>query len=323
MRFVRLRAQPRARAFTLVELLVVIAIIGILIALLLPAVQSAREAGRLAKCANNQKQIGLAMQGYLNVFKQFPPGRFGCDDYRGMECSIATTQTKYHSNMSGFVLLLPYLEEQQLWLRFGLNTANRVLVYTETPWQSEPDKLAAIATRPQVFVCPSSQTLPVPDGSTGANPSATGCYAFVSGTNGPTYTNNAERVKLHNTGPFVYLLTRKRQQIIDGLTNTAFVGEIRAGHTAASSNIWTLGLRHADCLRTTEASLNTPPNADIPPYFVDGTNKLNGAFASDHPAGANFLFGDGHVVFVAETISKKLYDSMATIDERQSSVFQP
>src|SRR6185295_7265172 len=105
-------------------------------------------------------------------------------------------------------------------------------------------------------------------------------------TNGPTYTNNAEKVKLHNTGPFVYLLTRKRQQIIDGLTNTAFVGEIRAGHTPASSNVWTQGLRHADCLRTTESLLNTPPNADIPPYYVDGANKLNGSFGSDHPGGA-------------------------------------
>jgi prepilin-type N-terminal cleavage/methylation domain-containing protein/prepilin-type processing-associated H-X9-DG protein len=323
MRFVRLRTSPRARAFTLVELLVVIAIIGILIALLLPAVQAAREAGRLAKCANNQKQIGLAMQGYLNVFKQFPPGRFGCDDYRGLECAIADRQFKYHSNMSGFVLLLPYLEEQQLWTRFGLNTGNRVLVYTETPWQSETEKLAAIATRPQVFVCPSSQTLPVPDGSTGQYPYATGCYAFVSGTNGPSDGNNADKIKLHNTGPFVYLITRKRQQIIDGLTNTAFVGEIRAGHTSVSSNIWTLGLRHADCLRTTESLLNTPPGADIPPYFLSGTDKLNGAFGSDHPGGANFVFGDGHVVFIADTISKKLYDSMATIDERHSDVFVP
>jgi prepilin-type N-terminal cleavage/methylation domain-containing protein/prepilin-type processing-associated H-X9-DG protein len=311
-----LQRDYRLRAFTLVELLTVIAIIGILIALLLPAVQGARESGRRTQCTNNLKQIGLSFAGYLNVFKKFPPGRFGCDDYRGMECAIADREFKYHSNMSGFVLLLPYLEEQRLWDRFGLNTPNRVLVYTETPWQTEQQKLAAISTRPPVFVCSANQTLPVPDGSSGPNPWATGTYAFVSGTNGPSDGNNAEKVKLHNTGPFVYLLTRKRQQIIDGLTNTAFVGEIRAGHTDASSNIWTLGLRHADSLRTTDSLLNTPPGADIPPFFASGAVKLNGAFGSDHPGGAQFVFGDGHVVFISDTISKKLYDSMATIDER-------
>ncbi len=311
-------------AFTLVELLVVIAIIGILIALLIPAVQSARESARRTECTNNLKQIGLALTGYLNINHKFPPGRFGCDDYTGMECIIRANDPKhYHSNMSGFVLLLPYLEEQGLWNRFGLNTDNRVLVYTETPWASEPEKNAAIATRPKVFVCPSSQTLPVPPGSTDPLSPATGTYAFVSGTNGPSSGNNADKVKLHNTGPFVYLLTRRLPQIVDGLSKTAFVGEIRDGHLPASSNQWTIGLRHLDCLRTTEALLNTPPGSDIPPFYVDGSQKDNGAFGSDHIGGANFLFGDGHVVFIADTIAKNLYDSMATIDEKQSDTFKP
>ena len=99
----------------------------------------------------------------------------------------------------------------------------------------------------------------------------------------PTYGINADKVKLHNTGPFVYLLTRKLRQITDGLSKTAFVGEIRDGHTAASSNIWTIGSRHVDSLRTTDALLNTPPGANIPPFYLDGTVRLNGAFGSDHP----------------------------------------
>ena len=254
------------------------------------------------------------MANYANINRQLPPGRFGCDDYRGLECAIASTDFKFHSNMSGFVLLLPFLDERPLSDQFGVNTPQRVLVYNETPWASEPAKIAALATRPKVFICPSSQTQPIPDGSTGAAPPATGTYAFVSGTNGPTYGINAEKVKLHNTGAFVYLLTRKLRQITDGLRKTAFVGEIRAGHTAASSNVWTLVRRHVDSLRTTNALLNTPPGADIQPYYLDGSTRLNGAFGSDHPGGANFVFGDGHVTFIQDTVSKSIYDAMATIE---------
>ncbi len=307
-------ARPAALGFTLVELLAVIAIIGLLIALLLPAIQAARESGRRTQCVNNLKQLGLALANYANINRQLPPGRFGCDDYRGEECAIASTDFKYHSNMSGFVLLLPFLDERPLSDQFGVNSPDRVLVYDETPWASDPLKKAAIATRPKVFVCPSSQTEPISVGNTDAYPPATGTYAFVSGTYGPAYGINADKVKLHNTGPFVYLLTRKLRQITDGLSRTAFVGEIRDGHTAASSNIWTIGSRHVDSLRTTDARLNTPPGANIPPFYLDGTVRLNGAFGSDHPGGANFVFGDAHVAFIVDTVSKAVYDAMATIE---------
>src|SRR5262245_24492684 len=75
---IRFAIRPR-RAFTLVELLVVIAIIGILVALLLPAVQAAREAARRSQCVNNQKQQGVAFLNYESARKKFPPGRLGCD----------------------------------------------------------------------------------------------------------------------------------------------------------------------------------------------------------------------------------------------------
>ena len=306
--------------FTLVELLAVIAIIGILIALLLPAIQAARESARWTQCVNNLKQLGLALSNFANINRQLPPGRFGCDDYRGLECVIASTDFKYHSNMSGFVLLLPFLDEHPLSDQFGVNSPERVLVYNETPWASNPAKIAAIATRPKVFVCPSSQTEPISAGNTDSAPPATGTYAFVSGTNGPTFGINADKVKLHNTGPFVYLLTRKLRQITDGLSKTAFVGEIRAGHTAASSNLWAIGARHTDSLRTTDALLNTPPGADIQPYYLDGSVRLNGAFGSDHPGGANFVFGDGHVKFIVDIVSKTAYDAMATIDAGENIV---
>jgi prepilin-type N-terminal cleavage/methylation domain-containing protein/prepilin-type processing-associated H-X9-DG protein len=306
------RDRRSAGGFTLVELLVVIAIIGLLIALLLPAVQAARESARRAHCENNLKQLGLAYASYANANRKLPPGRWGCDDYTGMECAISATDWRYHSNMSGFVLLLPYLEEQTIYDQMGVFDAQRIYVYDATPWATNPTKRAAIANRPSVFVCPSNQTLPKPDNPVDP-PAYTGTYAMVSGIYGPTYGIDADKVKLHNTGAFVYLIVHTLKQISDGLSKTAFVGEIRMGHTDASSNIWTLASRHTDSLRTTDALLNTPPGANIPPFYLSGTVRLNGAFGSDHPGGAYFLFGDGHVTFIVDTITKKAYDAMATI----------
>ncbi|HTQ40413.1 MAG TPA: DUF1559 domain-containing protein [Pirellulales bacterium] len=314
----------RSSAFTLVELLVVIAIIGILIALLLPAVQAAREAAHRGQCANNLKQIGLALQNYVNVKKRLPPGRYGCDGYRGEECAIANTQLQYYCNMSGFVLILPYLEEQLLYNMLSPFDSERLL--TEDPtmqaWKTDPNKLNGLAQRPAVYVCPSSQTLPTPDGQApNASPFyTTGTYAFVSGTNGPSNGDSADPVKLHNTGAFVYLLTKRFIDITDGLSKTALVGEIRAGNTAVSSNIWSVANRHLDSLRTTELPLNTIPGSSTPspPIWNDSGVYIVGAFGSDHVGGGNFLFADGHVRFFTDTIDSKNYNAMATISKGDS-----
>ena len=112
-----LASTPRSRGFTLVELLVVIAIIGILIALLLPAVQAAREAARRTQCINNLKQLGLRCNNYADVHKMFPPG--------GLEYGWQTSSTlgaesadKLVRNLNGLVLLLPFIEQTALYDRF-------------------------------------------------------------------------------------------------------------------------------------------------------------------------------------------------------------
>src|SRR4029077_10399054 len=107
----------RKRAFTLVELLVVIAIIGILIALLLPAINAARESGRRSQCANNQKQLGLGFVTYEAALGTFPPGRSGYDgsgapNNNNVPCSA-------RSGTSGFVYILPYIELGDIYKTFA------------------------------------------------------------------------------------------------------------------------------------------------------------------------------------------------------------
>ncbi len=312
-------SKRKGAAFTLVELLVVIAIIGILVALLLPAIQAAREAARRSQCVNNLKQIGLAIVNYESTYKKFPPGRTGCDDYDKADCTIWATDWKYHSQTSGFVLILPFLEEQNLFDQIGWNTPERVYVYYHSAWATNKAKIAGLATRPQVYVCPSSDTLPTMVTPIRNPPEATGTYAFVSGKNGTNFENNAAAVKLHNTGVFNYLIVAKLKDITDGTSKTAFVGEIRSGHTLESSNVWSFALRHRDSLRSTEALLNAIPGLQIEPFWNDNGTIVNGAFGSIHPNGANFVFGDGRVEFISDTINKTAYDAMATIDQSENA----
>ena len=103
------RRTRNERGFTLVELLVVIAIIGILIALLLPAVQAAREAARRSSCTNNLKQLALAMHNHESTYKEYPAGREGCD---------GACNPKNGPGTSGFVYILPYIEQQNLYDQF-------------------------------------------------------------------------------------------------------------------------------------------------------------------------------------------------------------
>ena len=294
------------RGFTLVELLVVIAIIGILIALLLPAVQAAREAARRSHCTNNVKQICLALTNYLDSFHTYPPGRMGCD---GWTSDVCTGQQGFQKpGTSGFVMILPFLELGTLYDLFGGFERGAVFPLadaTSAGWRTaEVDQ--ALKTRPQVYVCPTDDSEPY----RGSNRDATGSYALNHGSHGPSYGMAQVALKHYNTGMFMYRTVYKPNAVIDGLSNTMFAGEVLDSHTTESSNRWAVASRHLDSLRSTENPLNTPPGTGI---TLDAYGyRCNGAFGSEHPGGGNFGFGDGHVTFISENINLPTYRALST-----------
>jgi prepilin-type N-terminal cleavage/methylation domain-containing protein/prepilin-type processing-associated H-X9-DG protein len=312
--------------FTLVELLVVIAIIGILVALLLPAIQAAREAARRMSCSNNLKQIGVGEANYELSHKEFPPARPGPDATTSLEViSVgrpsgprATGGKGYErSAASGFVLMLPFMEDQALYDQFDIDRGDGIWLssVSNVSWHT-PAKDQAIATRPGFVVCPSSLTMAKTEMTqyqASANVPATGTYAFCGGHRGINkYGVDACLVKHHNTGMHLYWTRVKLKKITDGTSKTISVGEIIDGHLQDSSNIWTMTLRFADCQRVTEVPLNTPTGVQAA-VAGDNAGNFNGVFASNHPSGAQFVFGDGHVEFIADNIDLDTYQNLSTI----------
>ncbi len=283
-------------AFTLVELLVVIAIIGILIALLLPAIQAAREAARRSACVNNLKQIGLGMNNYENANKKFPPGRKGCDgitaasaDWHPYTATMAPASYKVNNNVtcvndppqarlgySFFLIILPFVELDSLYKDFDLTT----LWQTTTPLVPGSRNYNAAQQRPQLYVCPSDPSQPFTtlhgDENDVTGQAAAGSYAVVMGTQGPP--GHPTSIKIDNDGPFIYKKQFMRKDIIDGVSHTLFVGELRDGICK-----WSAGQRHSS-MRSTVNPINTPRGMGVIDP-ADPDNPMNGAFGSRH-AGA-------------------------------------
>jgi len=262
---------PRRRAFTLVELLVVIAIIGILIALLLPAVQAAREAARRSQCTNNLKQIGLALHNYHDTHKSFCPGWM-----------IDTPAGGRPSGYGFAVFLMPFMEQQTLYdaldpQRYNLWTTAHNTDPTLGPLQD------LLQTQVMGMRCPSDNSHDLNknvDGYATAVANYVCCRGFFRLS---CAVNSA-----NNNGLLYGLSKKKFRDILDGTTNTFAAGEKARPNGAAN---WAgpggLGTA-ANVGSSTSHKLNHPSN--------------NNAFSSKHPGGANFVMCDGSVRFISETI---------------------
>jgi prepilin-type N-terminal cleavage/methylation domain-containing protein/prepilin-type processing-associated H-X9-DG protein len=322
-------SSRQATGFTLVELLVVIAIIGILVALLLPAVQAAREAARRSTCQNHLRNIVDAALNYESAYNYLPPGRYGCDGNNNQNCSPTPI---WGRAASGFLPMLSFLEEQPLYdaIDFG-----------DGPWSArnpdnscERDSVAnnhnenqtLVSTPLAIMNCPSDMKSVFAEWNDKRE--ATGSYAFCIGTVGPSCATSfkAKYRKNGADGAFMYIEGEERhgiqlRQITDGTSKTYFFGETVDGHLKETRNRWTAAGRYVDGLRSTENPMNTPVGLGGYEYTSNGYTTT-GCFASRHPGGSHFAFGDGRVEFVSEDIAIDVYQATSTragADDGQST----
>jgi prepilin-type N-terminal cleavage/methylation domain-containing protein/prepilin-type processing-associated H-X9-DG protein len=319
--------------FTLVELLVVIAIIGVLVALLLPAVQAAREAARRSQCQNNLKNLALASLNYEIANGALPPGRWGCDGAANLNCS----PFEWSRAASGFIPMLPFFEQQSL---FGLvdetdgpwKTPNNV-PERDTPAPGHGNNQKVVETPLEIMNCPTDMKEAYVDFK--PTREATGSFAFCSGTRGPTNgSGHAAKYRVPasgkgNDGVFMYVQKDERhgtklKEITDGTSNTMFLGETRDGHLAETRNRWTAAGRYVDSLRSTEYPMNAGVGFGYQEHDLEGYPTV-GTFASRHPGGVQFAFGDGRVELLSEDIAIHIYKAFSTRagEENLSDEAQP
>jgi prepilin-type N-terminal cleavage/methylation domain-containing protein/prepilin-type processing-associated H-X9-DG protein len=309
-----MQTNPR-RGFTLVELLVVIAIIGVLVALLLPAVQSAREAARRAKCQNNLRQLGLAVHLFEEGQRKLPSNRYG--DYD--DAAAFGGPFENSTSWSWLSAVLPYLEQSTV-VNFG-DIPNRPLNQTQV-----------IDTPLPVFHCPSDELARVKvffeqtrylrglktgltnyKGVQGAN------FCWGDWANGNSTGGDCEPWWKGDGAiyPMDWQSPKSWAAIKDGTSNTYLAGEDVWHETRAtcSSPCYGLGYSWAHPVESSKTAA-LPPNAKRPdgtPYAADDWTGHNG-FRSKHPGGVQFLYCDGSVHFVADSIPLGLYRAAATID---------
>jgi prepilin-type N-terminal cleavage/methylation domain-containing protein len=309
---------PSRLAFTLVELLVVIAIIGVLVALLLPAVQAAREAARRSQCSNNLKQLGIGLHNYHDQRGVFPMGQHN---------PIGANPPATAWNRScWWQAVLPFVEQQPLFelivtrskatptppyvTQFSNNVQNTV---------SEPGRNTIV----KLFVCPSDADGPKNRTVAGNEQGFHGNYVLCAGSTvfNPT-TPVADPQGINRNGMFYVYSTTKMASVVDGTSNTFFGSEVMI---VKDTNLHDLRGRYWNTWQGNVLfSTLYPPNTtvgDRSSYCINAprrpcqglsTTNVVQSVRSNHPGGAMFLMGDASVRFISNTVNLATYQALST-----------
>ncbi|HUE71097.1 MAG TPA: DUF1559 domain-containing protein [Pirellulaceae bacterium] len=337
----RIRSS-RKRAFTLVELLVVIAIIGILVALLLPAVQFAREAARRMQCGNNLKQIGVALHTYHDTHKIFPPALIGSGRWNVANPELPATNPPHRvANLTGWVLLLPFMEQEPLWNRYVFDAPSSVSNPYSKPFinginiSDYVDPLTGksnkeiYSKRLEIMTCP-SDSMPAPIVVSAANVTtnfyernsvARSNYLFATG-HYTDYDNRWQVQSFVHRGLFGNDGAGTLADCVDGTSNTIMVGEAKQAHRGMTSTsfgpYWGAGV-HTCChgrapwnltLVTITGAAGTRTVTVGARYGAPNFNNNMDAFkrqyawqfGSYHPGGTQFVLGDGAVKMIGDGV---------------------
>jgi prepilin-type N-terminal cleavage/methylation domain-containing protein/prepilin-type processing-associated H-X9-DG protein len=335
------------RGFTLIELLVVIAIIAILIGLLVPAVQKVREAAQRTQCENNLKQIGLALATFDNTYKRLPAamihsGRYLNSNgvyqpYSGPEVSYAGQPYKVY-NHTGFVALLPYIEQGPLFKQYNYQyVSSSSSPYSPAPGgqsgysnpkgapvgpnpANNPNAAVGAANVP-IYVCPSDET-PAPV-ITSNDARTNNFYERVSARRGNYLFNTGDQTdysapwstqSMAIRGPFGNDGAAALGRIPDGTSNTIAVGEAKQELTSSSYGPYPLYGTHTAVHGYTYPHKWEPnyPYGNCPGSDTQQCQYAWG-FGSNHTGVTNFVFLDGSVRPIADGMDNLTFRALGTI----------
>jgi prepilin-type N-terminal cleavage/methylation domain-containing protein len=332
--------------FTLVELLVVIAIIGILVALLLPAVQAAREAARRMQCGNNLKQLGLALHNYHDTFKTFPPALLNSGHVSATY--VAANFPEGPRNHSGHLFLLPFIEQNTLHsqINFRVATAERNPGGGAPPPNSSTND-PFTSTRLKGLECPShpqagENMAPSADVNYTFRNSKRTSYAFSTGSFTDGNANHQQLSHDIRQGAFGNNGGAKMADLTDGSANCLAIGESAGGRlkTATQYGPWGLQGVHTCChgrVLTSSATLldatTTLPGANCydqnfsinsdyqnntcTPVLANKGKTYAWVFNSLHPGGGQFVMCDGSTQFITQSVDYLTLARLAYIHDGQ------
>ncbi|QDU63586.1 hypothetical protein Pan216_44670 [Planctomycetes bacterium Pan216] len=310
------------RGFTLVELLVVIAIIGVLVGLLLPAVQRAREAARRVQCQNQLRQIGLALHNYHDGHGVFPPAGVARRPTNANDCHGGGAVVG-DAGAPWTVLILPYLDEQARYDRFNFNAPfdwGFTDSYAASGNSANSPNQSEQIQRLEKYVCPSNPVA--------ANYPTLSYFAVMGGgtlpSGGTQYPceHGGGRVYFNN-GMMWRNSSVREAAVTDGLSKTFLIGETIFSYIppwCCETLTWASALRlnGGDSLMTNAAACVHQPNSgDDPAAGINMWGELTTTFRSFHDGGVHFLMGDGSVEFVGESIDLNTYRSLGIRDDGQ------